>query len=161
VNLRKTCYRMSDTKVICTECGERGFINNKPKGIETLHCHSCCHYIEIDFSEEKEWYGGHDGKRDIFDCIYCDDYNEYEKSHESLGKVLPATIFNDASDGIHGNRFSIDVKMNKFEYFKALIKTGICLGSLHFRLFMNENPKKAKELLDESLKEGLLIEREV
>lgn len=158
MNLRKTCYSARDTKVICPECGKRGFLNKKPDGVATLHCHNCCRYIELDFTEEKEWYGGHDGKQEIFDCIYCNEYKEVDEWEKELGEIFKDAVFADASDGIHGDRFSIEMKGNIREYRKALIKTGICLNSLNFGFFMSQCSGEARKLLDECVEEGLNIE---
>ena len=159
MNLRKTCYSARDTKVICPECGKRGFLSKKPDGVATLHCHNCCRYIELDFTEEKEWYGGYDGKQEIFDCIYCNEYKEVDEWQGKLKEIFPEAVFADASDGIHGDRFSIEMKENIIEYRKALIKTGLCLNSLNFNLFIGQNPGEGKKLVEECIGEGFTLER--
>ena len=150
MKIRTTCYSTKDLKFICTNCGDRFFSSSTPYKDELpVSCPHCGSMFRVNFSEKKEWHGGYDGKSNIYDCFYCNDFDQYELVQKELLEVFPDAKFNDASDGIHGNRISIILKENLKKYRKSLMISGWALHSINFNLFMQVNVKEAKALLDE------------
>ena len=150
MKLRTTCYSSNDLKFICTNCGDRFFSSSTPYKDELpVSCPNCGKMFTVNFSEKKKWYGGYDGKSNIYDCFYCNDFDQYELVQKELSEVFPDAKMSDASDGIHGQRVSITVRENLKEYRKGLLISGWALHSINFNHFMQTKVKEAKALLEE------------
>ena len=68
----------------------------------------------------------------MYDLIYAD-----YKAREILEKRYPNAKFEDASDEIHHERFSIDIKEsehNERDYLKFLLESGLYSVSFDFQL---------------------------
>lgn len=78
----------------------------------------------------------------LYDLIYAN-----ADGRKAMGKSFPQASFEDASDFIHEERFSILVNMPTEEYYLKLLDVGIALCSLNFQLWMHENTEECKELI--------------
>lgn len=163
MKIRKTCYGQNDIKIICNKCGQKFFSSSpKPELKVYVQCPNCLKCIEIDFSEDKEWYGGHDGKSDIYDCFYLGNCSsvEYEELKQNLIRVFGNEIkFEDASDGIHGTRLAITLREVFNTYYKEIIKNGLTNISFNFNLLCHMEGQKVKEIIEELKEEEKVNER--
>lgn len=92
----------------------------------------------------------------MYDLIYVghDEYEEYEELKEKFQKRFPAATIADASDDIHGWRFSIEMEdVKKREYLKYVIREGIVNLSFNMQMMMHtkELIGEVQEILDEML----------
>lgn len=152
MKIRKHCYSIKDYKFICIRCGGRFFSSSKPYKEQMLvSCPHCYKIFEVDFSENKKWYGEHDGKFDIYDCFYLGDCSHalYEEIQQDLIRIFGEVKFEDASDGIHGKRIGITLRENKDIYYKEIIKNGFANISFNFNLLCTMESQKVKKILKE------------
>lgn len=147
---RKTCYSFKDVKIICTKCGKRFFLSESSN--DYIKCPHCQQFQIVDFSEKKEWYGEYDGRMNIYDIFYCNNYSQYTKAQKDLSNIFENIVFEDASDGIHGNRFSVQLKENLNEYRNKLIASKWAMLSFNFNMFIKAQPKEARIFLEEYAK---------
>ena len=89
----------------------------------------------------------------MYDLIYAD-----YKAQEILEKRYPNAKFEDASDEIHHERFSIDIKESEYnerDYLKFLLESGLYSVSFDFQLmkvskeYVHKINNAAKELKKE------------
>jgi len=79
----------------------------------------------------------------MYDLIYAN-----PAAQIVMEKVFPQASFEDASDFVHEERFSILVDMPEEDYYLKLLDVGLALNSFAFQLWMCENPKECKELIE-------------
>lgn len=88
----------------------------------------------------------------IYDLVYCS-----SEPQKELKEKFPEAVFEDASDFIHKHRFSICVERRKMEYRRVILEMGLALVSLHFHMWMLEDPKECRKLVDDYIKREKLI----
>lgn len=94
---------------------------------------------------------------EIFDLIYEDDKKTYDESVKKVKEQILNAVVQDASDEIHGYRFTISVSMDEREYMKQMLMLGLALNSLHFQLNMREKTTFVHEIVNEWKEEGSKI----
>lgn len=154
---RQTCGSSTDIKCICPRCGTKVFVPRagleNPSGKITITCWRCqVGDVDCDLSTKQEWYG-HEPDPHIFDSIYADYYGEAKRE---LEKYYPNAKFENASDGIHTERFSIEMtRVQKRDYYMVLLRTGFFQVSLFFQLDLREPTRRdlMKSVLGEFKKE--------
>lgn len=145
---RRTCYRADDIKMICPSCGQRNFVGRIGLPVEvkllTIVCWQCSHEHIADLTEHREMYG-HAPKPKIFDLIYT------KEVMADLQKMYPDAKYEDASDGFHGDRFTIEMEgVEKRDYIKSLIGPhGAFEVSFIFQMTRIDNPEMIVEILEE------------
>ena len=90
----------------------------------------------------------------MYDLIYTENRNDYDKIWEIIKKEYPEAVLEDGSDQIHENRFSVDLvefEMEHESWFSFIIKNGFAMLSLNFQLMIKEDPDKTKKLVDKVL----------
>lgn len=89
----------------------------------------------------------------MYDLIYAD-----YKAREILEKKYPNAKFEDASDEVHRERFSIDIKESEYnekDYLRFLLESGLFPLSFDFQLMKasKEHAHKITKILKELKKE--------
>ncbi len=83
----------------------------------------------------------------IYDVIYCG-YDQYQSCVDELKAEYPNAMIEDASDSIHGGRFSIEVPDVKEEvFFLFLLRKGYLDISLKLGFLRLNSPEKFNDLL--------------
>lgn len=162
INGNRTCRSIKDVKSICPACNEKNFASyrssvvqdrKEEKEILSLLCWNCRRAIEIDFKENKEWYGHVPGEpypENINELIYLP-YNGEDM--KKLQDKYPEATFSDASDYIHPERFTIDLKTDKKCFYKTLIQLGISECCLGFRLCIGGLNKNSLKIIKDIMEE--------
>lgn len=84
----------------------------------------------------------------MYDLIYTENYDDYNEIKKIIQNNHFSAIIEDASDGIHTNRFSVEYKIGYDDWFSFLIKNGFALLSLNFQLELRINPDNIKKLVE-------------
>ena len=78
----------------------------------------------------------------MYDLIYAD-----YKAREILEKRYPKATFEDASDEVHHERFSIDIEESEYnerDYLKFLLESGLFSVSFDFQLMRHSKDQAHK-----------------
>lgn len=90
----------------------------------------------------------------MYDLIYADG-----KARTVLEKAFPRAKFEDASDFIHTERFSIELEIEESDYRMQVLKLGLALVSFNFQLWSMDKPKEPeKEKKWQEEYDGLMAE---
>lgn len=79
----------------------------------------------------------------MYDLIYAD-----QLARERLQKIYPHATFENASDFIHEERFSIEVDVEIGAYRLVLLEEGLALESLNFQMWMRTRPDECKAMVE-------------
>lgn len=91
----------------------------------------------------------------MMDVIYCDEDRQlYDELWKEAAQAFPTAKIEDASDCIHGGRFSIELTTGRKEYIKWAIRQGLAKMSLALGVMMLGNEPELKEILAEMKAEG-------
>lgn len=84
----------------------------------------------------------------MYDLIYTENYEDYKEIKQIIKDSHSVAIMEDASDGIHTNRFSVEYKIEHDDWFLFLLKKGFALLSLNFQLALRKNPDRIRALIE-------------
>lgn len=76
----------------------------------------------------------------MYDLIYAD-----SRARTVLKEAFPKAKFEDASDDIHTERFSIELDIEDRDYRMQVLKLGLALVSFNFQLWSMEKPEEPEE----------------
>ena len=81
------------------------------------------------------------------DLIYTENYDAYKKIKNVIQTEYENAEIEDASDGIHTNRFSVDLEIEQDDWFLFICKNGFAWCSLGFQLVVRREPERVKKLI--------------
>lgn len=84
----------------------------------------------------------------MYDLIYLADECDYHRAQSELKQEFPDACFEDASDSIHHDRFSIEIDLPIEDYRLQLLDLGLALQSLNFQLWILEKPEEVRASID-------------
>jgi len=148
--ITKTDYKHNDAKIICKKCKKPYAIFTESNGKTSMKCLNCYKTVDIN-SPNCEREIENNEKKDINDCFYLNDYKQYEQVRIILKEIFVDIEFDNASDGIHGDRLAIKLKENLNVYRKKIFDTGLQLLSFNIGLFRVLQPQKYEILIKECL----------
>ena len=70
----------------------------------------------------------------LYDLMYLASGEEYDKVRAMIQTAFPQVKIEDASDDIHGHRFSVNMSISKYDWYKWLLSQGLQKRSLWFQM---------------------------
>ena len=70
----------------------------------------------------------------LYDLIYLASREDYDKAWKAIQKAFPQAKIEDASDRIHEHRFSVNMSIPKWDWYKWLLSQGLQSYSLWFQI---------------------------
>lgn len=84
----------------------------------------------------------------MYDLIYLDNRADYNRAQLELAEVFPDASFEDGSDFIHHDRFSVEIDVSTENYRLQIFDLGLALHSLNFQLWIREEPAQVKDMIE-------------